>query len=366
MTVVILPFWPASSALSSLSGFLIAGAVAWGLSLLVRRWARRRVWISRRQGGRAGPGDVPLGGGLAVLGGVVAGAGVVAWADAGQSIGGVEALTFGLLAGAFGLIGLADDLREAPPGLRLAAEAAIAVGVGIWLSHAGPEAWVSAPAGIGALAAWSLLLVVCANAFNLIDNSDGLAAGTGAMTFLGLAALDGPPGPRIVALLLAGALSGFWLWNRPPARLYLGDLGTLAVGALAGVLIWIALGAGELAGAVGGGGGVELRLPPIARIGALGLIAGYLIFDPLYTVFGRLGQGRAPWRGGVDHLAHDLARRCGGWGHALRLILGVQAFSVGSGLLWLLPQGPGAAMLVALVPWAVLLVAARGRPRALR
>jgi UDP-N-acetylmuramyl pentapeptide phosphotransferase/UDP-N-acetylglucosamine-1-phosphate transferase len=272
---------------------------------------------------------------------------------------GAAALRLALLAGGFGLIGLLDDRREIAAGLRLTAEALVAGGVAALGARAG-----IGPGGTGGLLllGWCLLLVGSANAFNMIDNSDGLAAGAGALSALGLAAATGVPAARAAALLVAAALAGFWLWNRPPARLYLGDLGTLALGALLGAAFWAALPAGG--GPAAGPGGLT-----VGRLAGLGLIAGYLVCDPLYTLARRLWRRRAPWRGGTDHLAHDLARRAGGWLPALRLILAVQAFSVGSGVLWLARAPAGSWLPAALLPWAILCLAAArtgvDRPRGL-
>jgi phospho-N-acetylmuramoyl-pentapeptide-transferase len=71
------------------------------------------------------------------------------------------------------------------------------------------------------------------NAFNLTDGSDGLAAGVGAITFGALAViamLEHRPSSGVMPAVLAGVLVGFLFYNLFPARLFMGDTGSLALG----------------------------------------------------------------------------------------------------------------------------------------
>ncbi|MCK4302967.1 MAG: hypothetical protein KAY24_01875, partial [Candidatus Eisenbacteria sp.] len=245
----------------------------------------------------------------------------------------------------FAFLGALDDARGLSPLVRLLVEVGL-VGVALLFM---PPLWMgldSLPGTRGLLAVF--LIVTGANAFNMSDNADGLAAGTGCLSFLAAYLVPGLPGSlALAALAAAGALAGFLFWNRPPARLYLGDVGTLPLGALLACALVI-------------------RAEPLSVIQALAalLMAGYLIFDPLYAVAGRLGRGRAPWKGGVDHPSHDLRRLFGRWPPAWRLILGVHAFSVLTGWGVMIGILPSAAIPVGLLSWSALLVVAmRGRAR---
>lgn len=88
------------------------------------------------------------------------------------------------------------------------------------------------------LGAWIILVTAIAvaggsNAFNLTDGSDGLAAGAGAISFGALAfiaVLEHKPGAGLMPAILAGALVGFLFYNLFPARLFMGDTGSLALG----------------------------------------------------------------------------------------------------------------------------------------
>ena len=95
-----------------------------------------------------------------------------------------------------------------------------------------PLGWLSLPFAL-------FWLVACANIVNLIDGLDGLATGVGlaaAATLALLAGHRGDPGSLWVAALLAGALTGFLVHNWPPARIFLGDAGSLSIGFLVGAL----------------------------------------------------------------------------------------------------------------------------------
>ncbi|HEY9287240.1 MAG TPA: phospho-N-acetylmuramoyl-pentapeptide-transferase [Candidatus Dormibacteraeota bacterium] len=92
--------------------------------------------------------------------------------------------------------------------------------------------------GRRALGSWIIVVAALAvaagsNAFNLTDGSDGLAAGTGAISFGGLAliaVLEHDPGAGLMPAILAGTLVGFLFYNLFPARVFMGDTGSLALG----------------------------------------------------------------------------------------------------------------------------------------
>jgi UDP-GlcNAc:undecaprenyl-phosphate GlcNAc-1-phosphate transferase len=123
------------------------------------------------------------------------------------------------------VVGLIDDARTLPPWPRVAA---IAVAGAI----AAPALTLSGPTTV---LLGAFLALCCANGVNIIDGQDGLAGGLCllAASSMGLSAealavSDGLP----IGLATAGALAGFLLWNRPPARLFLGNGGAYALGIL--------------------------------------------------------------------------------------------------------------------------------------
>ena len=128
--------------------------------------------------------------------------------------------------------GLLDDTKPVPPWLRLllqAAAAGVLLGAGFSL---GPLGVLSAIGGL-------VLVLACANATNMLDGQDALVGGLAAIAALGLSALAAWSGGSEAArlgLALGGALVGFTIWNRPPARIFLGNGGAYAVGTLLAVI----------------------------------------------------------------------------------------------------------------------------------
>jgi UDP-GlcNAc:undecaprenyl-phosphate GlcNAc-1-phosphate transferase len=134
------------------------------------------------------------------------------------------------------LTGLADDIAGLKPWQKLAGQAAAAAAA----YAAGVR--VSGIAGVATTDWWSLpvtvaWLIACANAFNLIDGMDGLAAGVGLFataTTLAVALLHGNMALALVTAPLAGALLAFLRYNFNPASIFLGDCGSLLIGFLLG------------------------------------------------------------------------------------------------------------------------------------
>jgi UDP-GlcNAc:undecaprenyl-phosphate GlcNAc-1-phosphate transferase len=156
---------------------------------------------------------VPYLGGLAVLGALAAGAG---WRV------GLWLLPLGLACG----LGLADDVTDLDARVRLGAEVVIgALAGGIIVGGS----FLGVVVGAGVVA----LLV---NTVNLLDGLDGLAAGVCLVSAIGFAVIDRGRA-QFLAAGLAGALAGFLVYNRPPARIYLGDAGSYLLGASLATLL---------------------------------------------------------------------------------------------------------------------------------
>jgi UDP-GlcNAc:undecaprenyl-phosphate GlcNAc-1-phosphate transferase len=165
---------------------------------------------------------------VAYLGGVAVFVGLVVGAVAGRPI------TLIPLAAALAL-GVADDRLGLPAPLRLAAE----LGVGVLVAVTVP---LHLPTGIG-IPLVVIVGVLLINGFNLLDGLDMLTAGVGAAAAVGFAVVTHGPG-RLMAASLVGALVAFLWFNRPPARIYLGDGGSYLLGAATTVLLAYAWGVG--------------------------------------------------------------------------------------------------------------------------
>ncbi|MCI0633988.1 MAG: hypothetical protein L0206_08760 [Actinobacteria bacterium] len=187
--------------------------------------------------------------------------------------------------------GLLDDLRPMPPWSRvvlLAVAGSVLVAGGLRLD----------PLGLLAGVAMVLVTVACANATNLLDGQDGLVGGLGLIAALGLTALAAGGGTSsdatMLGLALAGALAGFLVFNRPPARIYLGNGGAYAVGTLLAVL-------SALVVARSGWEGVLTS----------GICLGVFVFELVLTTMRRT-RSRRPMATGDRQHAYDLvAERIG-------------------------------------------------------
>ncbi len=139
---------------------------------------------------------------------------------------------------------------------------------------------------------WILILT---NAFNLLDNMDGLAGGIAliASVFLGIQALQsGNPLYAFFCFLLAAILFGFLIFNFKPAKIYLGDSGALFIGFLLSTL--------PVLGTKAGGKSLfSIVIFPV-------VLMAIPIFDTLLVSITRKIRGRSPLEGGKDHLSHRL------------------------------------------------------------
>ena len=185
------------------------------------------------------------------------------------------------LALAFGL-GLADDLGDLSPGIRIFFEIGIGVAVAFTPAHHEPVR----------MALSVVVVVLLLNAMNLLDGLDGLAAGVGIASAVGFGfALSGTA--RVLPFALAGALLGFLVWNRPPARVYLGDAGSYLIGtalALSMLDTW--------------------QRPVGVAAGAL-LFVGVAVGDTCIAIVRRLRAHRPMLKGDRGHAYDQLVDR--GW-----------------------------------------------------
>ena len=239
----------------------------------------------------------------------------------------------GPLGGAL-VLGVLDDWRGLPPRWRLVGELAVGAGVAAVLPTHLP-----APVGWAAVVAVTVVLM---NGVNMIDGLDGLAGGAVAFSAGATALLLGGQA-RTAALAVTGALLGFLAYNRPPARVYLGDGGAYLLGTwLAAALAW------------SWGPGV-----PTAKGVAALLLVAVPAAEVAFAVVRRLG-GRVPLVAGDRRHPYDLlVARGWGPGRAAATYVGTEA------LLCAVAVGVGAARNLALaltvaVAAAVVLVGLAG------
>jgi UDP-N-acetylmuramyl pentapeptide phosphotransferase/UDP-N-acetylglucosamine-1-phosphate transferase len=150
--------------------------------------------------------------------------------------------------------------------------------------------------------AGAIAIPVMTNATNLVDNSDGLASSLSAETALTVALtaiVAGMKGNEVgLGLVITGACLGFLIHNRPPARVFLGDAGSLMLGfALAGAGALLIHDA-------------EIHPGPHATAAALAIpLAAFVQFGDVAMVsVTRMRRGVSPFMGGTDHTSHRLVR----------------------------------------------------------
>jgi UDP-GlcNAc:undecaprenyl-phosphate/decaprenyl-phosphate GlcNAc-1-phosphate transferase len=260
--------------------------------IVVRRVAPRMGAVVPPRKDRWHSAPTPTMGGMAIAAGTVIGFGAVIaqpelldWAG--------PWLPVALAGIGMFVVGTFDDRLQMSPLAKLVSSLAIGAFFVFLLAGAEPE---------GALPWWATLIGtiwfagIC-HAMNLLDNMDGLAAGVALIATAFLAWLLGPSlGPALQLLLvaLAGALLGFLYWNRPPARLFMGDCGSLFIGAiLAGTSLVPAFRSNAL----------SLISPTVLAV----LILVVPLFDTSFVLVLRRAAGRKASKGGTDHVSHRLA-----------------------------------------------------------
>ena len=280
----------AIAALAALAGTPLVRAAAARLGLVAKPTARSM----HRE-------PVPHLGGLAIFTGFALAALLgLGWDDpevAAVLLGGVVMLA----------VGLADDLLDLPPVVKLAgqiAAALVAVTHGIRISVLTNPLGMLTPSGgddLLVLGAWGipltvLWIVAVSNVINLIDGLDGLAAGIAsiaALTLLVVAVQTGQP-VEVVMLTaaLAGSTLGFLPFNFNPAKIFMGDTGALFIG--------YALATVSVVGLLKSAAAVALAVPII--------VLGLPIADTALAIIRRLQAGRPVMAADRDHLHHRLIK----------------------------------------------------------
>lgn len=198
------------------------------------------------------------------------------------------------------LLGLADDRRGLDWRLRLAAQFLVA---GICVATQGWRltAFIDLPLLTGFLSVvWIVGLI---NSFNMLDNMDGLSAGVAAIASSMLAAvLLISPDPTTnrpqlfvagLLLVLVGALAGFLVHNRPPARLFMGDAGSYFVGFIIAVATLLST-------------YVSYQSTTRHAILAPVLVLAVPLYDMTSVLLIRLREGRSPFQADKSHFSHRL------------------------------------------------------------
>ena len=289
----------------STSQFLILGIAAFALTGLLT-WPVRALAI--RLGAMDAPNlarktqvtPVPYLGGVAIALGITIITLVAVFVGGNKSGENVSqlkdlALTVLLPALILGAMGLFDDLRSLSPWPRLITQTVVGTVVALVIVNGGT---VGTPFGTSTLntAITIFWIVGICNSINFFDNLDGAASGAVAIAALGVFLIAFDRGQELVSALsivTAGATIGFLMWNKSPAKIYMGDAGALFLGIIISVST-IRLNPGIV--------------PTWKSLAIPVMLLAVPLLDTCVAVFSRLSRGLSPLTGGKDHLSHRLVR----------------------------------------------------------
>lgn len=267
-------------------GLIIAAAamlLGWALTALLLRWLLRARRFAEPTERGLHDRAVPVGGGIAIIAAVA-----VLWPLTSWPLTRADAIILGSAA-ALSAISWIDDRHPLWPATRLAVQA-LAVAIALTTL---PDQIRLAPMlpfwceRLALAGAWVWMI----NLFNFMDGIDGLAAVETIAIGLGVAALAAFAPPTLtpaagsfisLAAILAGATAGYLIWNWHPARIFMGDAGSIPIGFLTG---WLMLSLAQR-----GFWAAALILPL------------YFIVDATWTLLRRIARGETPWHPHREHM----------------------------------------------------------------
>ena len=328
--------WRVADALLPAAAAIATGVFCWLATGALIPILRRRDMLDYPNERSSHIAPTPRGGGIAMTGSVL-----LAWIALGQA-GLVPSSVINIVIGTtlLAVVSWIDDLRGLSPGVRLVAQG-VAVTIGI----------LALPEAQSGLSAWwgpalyftttGLIWVWWINLFNFMDGIDGLAVSEAAAICAGLLLFtivgDGAdPTAALLAAGIVGAAVGFLMWNWSPARVFLGDVGSIPLGYLSGFLL--------LDLAVRGRWKIALILPL------------YFVADATITLFRRLLRGERVWEPHRQHFYQRAVRNGLGHSAVVKRVIAADALLIGCG--WAAENGRAMLSLgAAIVTVAALLVA---------
>ena len=267
--------------------FLGAGVLTLALTPVAKAVAIRSQVMDRPVGYKQQAEPIPYLGGAAIVAAFVIAVMLAAWSRPLTSGFGELSVLLGLGL-LLSFVGLLDDIRGLGALTRLIAQTAAAlaiVGVGLQIDIFGSNLL-----NVIVTVVW---IVGVTNAFDLLDNMDGLSAGVtaiAAVSFFLIAAVNGQFLVASLAVGLAGCALGFLWHNFHPATIYMGDAGSLFFGFMLAIL------------------GIKLRFdgPTAVTFFVPVLVLGVALLDTTLVTTTRILNKRNPLSGGSDHISHRL------------------------------------------------------------
>ncbi len=299
------------------------------------RFARSRQILDAPNERSSHTRPTPHGGGLALFASLVLGLLLAAWL---YGLWAQPYVVLSVCALVLALLGVLDDLRGLPVRWRLLGYAAICLFSAVCLLQGVEAAHAFTRWALVLLTAFAMLWAL--NLYNFMDGIDGIAALQAVFVCAAAALLSWQGGHdgsyALYCLLLAAAHAGFLLWNFPPARLFMGDAGSVPTGFLLAALAVL--------------GAVQGQLDPLCWL----VLCAVFITDASWTLAWRLLTGQNVTQGHRSHAYQRLSRR---WRSHLSVDLLLLAINV----LWLLPLAlalqwwPGARLFLVFLAYLPLL-----------
>ncbi|MHC5119377.1 MAG: MraY family glycosyltransferase [Planctomycetota bacterium] len=287
------------------------------LTGLVRRWAVRTDFVSHPREDRYNRNVIALGGGIAIFWTIalfiLMGAGIVKFVIAPGHLDFIDASIAQHTAGFMSkindllivlgavfmlhLLGLWDDKKHLGPFVKLAVQFAAAF-IAAWFADIRVEMFIESKLITTLLSVFWIVLMI--NAFNFLDNMDGASTGIALIATCVLMAAAVRSGQVFVGAMDAvfiGALLGFLLFNFPPAKIFMGDCGSMVVGFFVALLTLRT----TYYNAEAGTALYSIFMPAI--------VMAVPLYDFSSVTFLRIKQGKSPFVGDTQHFSHRLKRR---------------------------------------------------------
>ena len=194
-------------------------------------------------------------------------------------------------------LGLWDDRKHLGPFFKLAVQFVVAIAAAL-LADVRVEFFIENKIITSVLSAFWIVLII--NAFNFLDNMDGLAAGIAVIAssiLFAAAAMSGQVFVGGLALVFIGTLAGFLVFNFPPAKIFMGDAGSLVVGFFVALLTLRTTYYHEAES----GRWYAVFMPLV--------VMAVPLYDFISVTLLRVSQGKSPFVGDTQHFSHRLKRR---------------------------------------------------------
>ena len=316
--------------LIAIAWFVVCMAGAWYLTRLLIPLLHRWGHVDRPNERSSHVSPVLRGGGLAIVAVLVIPVGINVWQLTGQSLTSPALLLMGF----FGLaaISWSDDRKSLPVAVRLTAQAA-AVFLGLMALPSSAMVFQGYLPPIADRILAGLIWLWVINLYNFMDGIDGITGAETASIGIGLALVTfvaaGATPLANLGAALAGAACGFLLWNWTPAKLFLGDVGSIPLGFLVGFVLVFLAAAGQPAAAI--------------------ILPLYYLFDATLTLLRRIANREPIWRAHRSH-AYQVAAAATSHPFVVRAIITLNIVLAGLAVLaagW--AAGPSAVIVLTLI-----------------